>query len=65
MDARNAEFQQQLKEKDDEINRLRKELETLKVHIGIRHQNRVHKSIAEMRLHASLQLITVFCFLHD
>ena len=33
MDARNAQFQQQLQEKDDEINRLRGELKRGKVHI--------------------------------
>ena len=33
MDARNAQFQQQLQEKDDEINRLRRELQRRKVHI--------------------------------
>ena len=32
MDARNAQFQQQLQEKDDEINRLRRELQRRKVH---------------------------------
>ena len=31
MDARNAEFQQQLQEKNDEISRLRRELEALRV----------------------------------
>ena len=33
IDARNAELQHQLQEKDDEINRLRRELEREKVHI--------------------------------
>ena len=33
MDARNAQFQQQLQEKDDEINRLRRELGRGKVYI--------------------------------
>ena len=58
MNARNVQFQQQLQEKDDEINRLRRELDALreidlKVHIvstGIRQPIRVHKS-AEMKLH--------------
>ena len=63
MHARNAEFQQQLQEKNDEISKLQRELEILrrKVHIVstcIRWQNRVHKSIrmAEMRLQVSLPL---------
>ena len=33
MNARNAQFQQQLQEKDDEINRLRRELERGMVHL--------------------------------
>ena len=53
MDARNAEFQQQLQEKNDEINKLQRELETLraKVHIvstGLDGRMKAHDSTAEL-----------------
>ena len=60
MDARNAEFQQQLQEKDDEIDRLRRELEILRgeVHIVSTCISRikVHKSTTELKLQISLPL---------
>ena len=52
MDDRNAQFQQQLQDKNDEINKLRRELETLRgeVHIvstGLDGRIKVHKSTAD------------------
>ena len=58
MEARSVQFQQQLQEKDDEINRLRRELEILKGEVHII-STCIHSSSSMIWLHVQLENLLI------